>query len=193
MPRGDQTCPGALAGQVRSGLFLGQHPGCSMTCRGPRAQGAGTLVPIPAPVPVPDLPRDGDGASVPDLPGGGDSSPVPVPVPDLSGLGIGDAPPSPSPISACDLPGTGTLPRLRFPSGGPRPARRTSIEDHGSGACVLTARCAPRGAKLAGERKHAGGLLKIPVGAWSPDGTGRLDRDAEKCPEQNKTRTRVSA
>ena len=42
------------------------------------------------------------------------SGTVPVPVPDLAG--DGDAPPSPSPI----CPESGTLPRPRFPSGGPR-------------------------------------------------------------------------
>jgi hypothetical protein len=60
-------------------------------------QGADT--PVPVPVPVPDLSGDGPGggASVPDLPGGG------------------DAPPSPSPI--CPDSGTRTLAR---PAGRPR-------------------------------------------------------------------------
>jgi len=39
---------------------------------GGRQQGADT--PVPVPVPAPDLSGDGDGASVPDLPGGGDAS-----------------------------------------------------------------------------------------------------------------------
>ena len=51
------------------------------------------------------------------------SGTVPVPVPDLAG--DGDAPPSPSPI----CPESGTLPRPRFPSGGPRPER--VLSDHG--------------------------------------------------------------
>jgi hypothetical protein len=61
------------------------------------------------------------------------SGTVPGTVPDLAG--DGDAPPSPSqdglrfvrnrgcsPVPVPDLAGTGTLPRPRFPSGGPRPA-----------------------------------------------------------------------
>jgi hypothetical protein len=57
-------------------------------------QGADT--PVPVPIPIPDLSGDGDGASVPDLPGGG------------------DAPPSPSPISSCPESGTLPRPRARF-------------------------------------------------------------------------------
>jgi hypothetical protein len=62
-----------------------------------QGQGADTPVPVPVPVPVtvpvPDLPGDGDGTSVTDLPGGG------------------DAPPSPSRI----CPESGTLPRPPSP------------------------------------------------------------------------------
>ncbi len=71
----------------------------------------GTDTPIPVPVPVPDLSGDGDGARVPDLPGGGDAPPSPSPICPESGTlprprprfaGDGDAPPSPIPIGVSE-------------------------------------------------------------------------------------------
>ena len=88
------------------------------------SQGADT--PVPAPAPAPDLPGDGDARDLrPRFVRGQGRSPVPVP--DLSGeSGIGDAPPSPSPIQmlksgtrpleCCESPtGVEVLPRGLVP------------------------------------------------------------------------------
>jgi hypothetical protein len=53
-----------------SGLQEAADVGCSISAAWPEPD---QPRPVPVPVPVPDLSGDGDGASVPDLPGGGDA------------------------------------------------------------------------------------------------------------------------
>ena len=79
-------------------------------------QGADT--PVPVPVPVPDLSGDGDGASVPDLPGGGDAPPSPSPICPESGTLPGR--PRPRPCDS-DLLKSGTrLECCEYPKLGPK-------------------------------------------------------------------------
>jgi hypothetical protein len=70
--RGPMAFPRRPAGELRVATVTPKGPGADT----PRA------IPVPRAVPVPDLSGDGDGdgTSVPDLPGGGDTPPSPSPI-----------------------------------------------------------------------------------------------------------------